>query len=161
MLNRTKRLFFLSLNKKSSFTLIELLIVIAILSLLAVGGIGQYYNSLKSGRDVRRKSDLQSIQKALETYYQDMGSYPAGTIPDPFCHPSGCATAQYMQKLPTDPGGDAYVYDSDGTYYKLYACIENPNDGGPGVNQDGYGQICGVGRCSQCRYGVSSTNTLP
>jgi len=161
MHHRTKRLLLLSLNNNSSFTLIELLIIITILSLLVIGGIGQYYNSLKSGRDARRKTDLQSIQKGLETYYQDSGNYPIGTIPDPFCHPSGCSTAQYMQKLPNDPAGSPYTYDSDGTYYKLYSCIENPNDNGPGVNQVGYGQTCGDGRCNPCRFGISSTNTVP
>lgn len=158
---RTKRLLSVSIKDSSSFTLIELLVVLTILSLLVVGGISQYYNSLKSGRDARRKADLQTVQKALETYYQDLNSYPVGAIPDPFCHPSGCSTAQYIQTLPSDPSGSPYVYDSDGTYYKLYSCIENPNDGGPGVNQAGYGQSCGVGRCQACRFGLSSTNTTP
>ena len=133
--------------------------MISILGLLIIGGLSQYYNSIKSARDARRKSDLQSIQKALETYYQDLGGYP-GTIPDPFCHPTDCATAQYMTTLPKDPSGEPYFYESDGTYYRLYACIENPNDNGPGVNQAGYTPACGIDRCNPCRYGISSTNTV-
>lgn len=151
-------------KRTKGFTLIEILIVIGIISILAVVGFGQYNNSLRAGRDGRRKTDLQTIQRTLEEYYQDLDSYPSDSdskIPDPLCHPSGCGTTQYIQRLPTDPGGTPYVYISDGTYYRLYACIENPNDAGPGVNQSGYGQVCGGGRCDPCRFGVSSTNISP
>ena len=146
------------------FTLIELLIVIGILSILAIASFASYGNSLMSGRDGRRKADLQTIQRALEEYYLDLNSYPTdigSTVPDPLCHPNGCATAQYILRMPNDSSGTPYTYISDGTYYQLYACIENSNDNGPGVNQSGYGQVCGVGRCNPCRFGVSSTNTSP
>jgi len=154
------------LTSKKGFTLIELLIVLSIIGILAALGFSSYVNSVKAGRDARRKTDLQTIQKGLETYYQDVGSYPIGSIPNPFCHPSGCASAQYLPLLPSDPSNIPYVYDSsDGSYYKLYSCIENPNDNGPGVNQDGYGLDCsgggGGGRCNPCRFGISSTNTTP
>ena len=159
--------------RKSGFTLLELLIVISIISMLAILGFTSYINSLKSAKDGRRKADLQTIQKGLETYYQDNNSYPtdaAGSVPvDPlepnsFCHPSGCDVAKYLETLPKDPGGSNYVYESDGTYYKLYSCLENVNDNGPGVKQDGYGPDCSNGaggRCQQCHFGISSTNTTP
>ncbi|OGK17038.1 hypothetical protein A2774_01260 [Candidatus Roizmanbacteria bacterium RIFCSPHIGHO2_01_FULL_39_12c] len=142
-----------------SFTLIELLVVLAILGIFAVLGFSSYMNSLRSGKDARRKTDLQTIQKALEEYYLDNQAYPVGSIPDPFCHPGGCATAQYLPVLPKDQGGTPYAYESsDGAYYRLYSCIENPNDAGAGVNQSGYGISCGFGICDPCRYGVSSSN---
>lgn len=150
--------------KAKGFTLIEFLIVITILLVLSVLGFSNYLNSLKAGKDGRRKADLQAIQRALETYYQDNNAFPA-VLPDTngaaFCHPSGCATSTYMQILPKDPGGSPYVYISDGISYQLYSCIENANDKGPGVKQDGYGQSCGGGACNPCKYGISSTNTTP
>jgi len=153
-----------------AFTLIELLIVILIIGIFAVLGFSSYMNSIKSGKDARRKTDLASIQKALETYYQDNNAYPVpiGTaVPNTggaFCHPLGCATVTYLQTLPNDQGGTPYYYVSTGPSYQsyqLYSCIENTNDSGPGVKQSGYGISCGAGRCNPCRFGISSTNTTP
>lgn len=124
-------------------------------------GFSNYFNSLKSGKDGRRKTDLQSIQRGLELYYQDIGRYPDPPLSDPLCHPNGCSRATYIQSLPKDPSRSDYVYVSDGSFYQLYACIENANDSGPGVNQAGYGQSCGGGPCDPCKFGVSSTNTTP
>lgn len=155
--------------KSKGFTLLELLIVIAIIGILAVLGFSNYMNALKSGKDARRKVDLQTIQKALETYYQDNQVFPlpdAGsavpTSGNSFCHPDGCDVETYLEKLPKDPSGGNYVYVStDQTSYQLYSCIENVNDNGPGVKQGGYGISCGVNQCDPCKYGVSSTNTTP
>ena len=152
------------------FTLLELLIVIAIISILAIAGFGSFLNSIKSGKDAHRKTDLNSIQKALELYYQDSQAYPipVGTsLPSTdgsLCHPTDCDTATYLKTLPGDVNGTAYYYNSDGTSYQLYSCLENANDTGPGVNQAGYvGTSCGNAgtRCEICRYGISSPNTIP
>lgn len=133
--------------KNKGFTLIEVLITMIIIGLLSVMGISNYMNSFKSGRDARRKSDLKTIQTALENYYQDNNSYPVGSIPDPFCHPDGCDIAQYLQTLPRENSSVEYAYDSaDGTYYKIYSCIENTGDNGPGVDQNGYVPDCSGGR---------------
>ncbi|PIP15252.1 hypothetical protein COX47_00635, partial [Candidatus Roizmanbacteria bacterium CG23_combo_of_CG06-09_8_20_14_all_35_49] len=58
------------MNRKA-FTLIELLLVIIILGVLATLIIGNFFTSLKKGRDARRKGDLEQIQRALEMYYED------------------------------------------------------------------------------------------
>lgn len=147
---------------KSGFTLIELLIVISIIGILVGLGFSNYLNSLKAGRDTKRKTDLQGIQRALEIYYEDNQAYPPSlTFGTSFCHPSGCATAKYMEMLPQDSVGANYVYltDASGSFYQLYSCIENPNDSNPGV-QD-YLPSCGTGVCNPCRFGVSSSNTTP
>jgi len=64
-------------QKNFGFTLMELLIVIAILGLLATIGLGSFRTSQMKGRDAQRKSDLSQIQKALEMYYNDYSGYPA------------------------------------------------------------------------------------
>ncbi len=66
---------------KKGFTLVELLVVVAIIGLLA--GIATVsVNSVRTkARDARRVADIKQIQNALEIYYSDAGSYPA-TIAD-------------------------------------------------------------------------------
>ncbi len=152
------------MGRKKAFTLIELLIVIAILGSLAALITGNFFNSLKKGRDARRKQDLQNIQKGLEQYYEDTRRYPATlTLGSTLCNPAGCGTRTYMQKVPSDPSSFTYYYatDTDGTYYKLYSCIESDLDEGENVDQAGYSGTdcsCGVGN-SACKFAVSSSNT--
>lgn len=63
---------------KKSFTLIELLIVIAIISAIIIGflAILDPFGQIKKSWDVKRKADLSSLQKALEDWYNDKGCYP-------------------------------------------------------------------------------------
>lgn len=155
----------MNLKIHKGFTLIELMIVIVILGVLATLISGNFFTSLKKGRDARRKTDLEQLQRALEMYYEDKGSYPAVaqvTFGGKLCETVACAADEkiYMQKLPEDPSSNIYVYQTTGNDYKLYTCIENNLDQGPGVKQDGYaGTNCGV--CGVCKYGISSPNTTP
>ena len=63
-----------------SFTLIELLIVIAIIAILAAVIIASTGNARKNARDVRRTQDLDALKTALEFYYDDHKKYPQGNI---------------------------------------------------------------------------------
>lgn len=161
----------------SGFTLMELLVVMAILGVLIVAGLGSFTSSQKKSRDVKRKSDLRQISLAMETYYNDFGSYPSsdssthqikgcgvsGTTACDWGSPwkktpaTGAATV-YMIALPDDPSSSrSYYYDSDGTYYKLYASLENDRDEGAGVKLTGYGSLT-CGGTNICTYGISSPN---
>lgn len=63
-------------TKTSGFTLIELMIVIAIIGLLSsMVSVSLSYARIKA-RDARRISDLAQIRTALELYYSDHGTYP-------------------------------------------------------------------------------------
>lgn len=64
--------------KQKGFTLLELLTVIAIISLLANTAIAAAYTTRVKARDAKRLSDLNTISKALELYYADNSSYPMG-----------------------------------------------------------------------------------
>ena len=158
-------------SSKKGFTLLELMIVIVILGVLTTLISGNFLNSLKRGRDTRRKADLQNIQKALELFYEDKKAYPTFNIfatEGALCETQvsgSCASSEkaYMQKVPADTTGDCdYLYVSDGTQYQLYSTIENAEDQGQGVIQSdngGYASTdCG---CGVCEFGVSSSNTTP
>lgn len=62
-------------STKKAFTLIELLIVIAIIGILAGVILVSTSNSNKNARDAKRKSDLNQIATALHTFYASNGSF--------------------------------------------------------------------------------------
>lgn len=156
---------------KSGFTLIELLVVIMILGILAALISGNFFTSLKKGRDAKRKADLEQTQRALEMYYEDKKTYPTFTFPfgGKLCETSSCASSEkvYMQKVPNDPiSGKTYQYlSSTGTDYKLFACLENNQQILPYQSSD-YSLTCGncknqAGGTVVCIWGVSSSNISP
>lgn len=130
------KVYFSSVNfphsTRKGFTLIELLVVISVIAILTTLLMANFVGIRQRGRDGQRKSNLYSIQSALELYRADNGIYP-DTDSFPACGASltgGDATSVYMQTVPCDPLDDSdYEYVSlDGTTYTLIGCLENQND---------------------------------
>jgi type IV pilus assembly protein PilA len=69
---------------QEGFTLIELLVVILIIGILAAVAIPAFLNQKGKATDANVKSDINSAQTALETYYTDNQTYvlPTGVNPD-------------------------------------------------------------------------------
>lgn len=111
---------------KKGFTLIEILVVITIMGILTALGSVSYINSLKSTRDTRRKSDLEQIRQALESYRSDSStsSYPNHTLANTI--PTSMAPT-YINPIPTDPttGADYEYTRLTTTTYKLCTNLEN------------------------------------
>ena len=128
------------------FTLIELLVVMVIIGLLAGLILPNFMSARERARDVRRKSDLEQIQKALELYKMDQlpSAYPATADLD--LNAAGVCDLTwsvggnvYLSKVPCDPknpdGGATneyrYIYTrnaTDSLKYTLTACLENKSD---------------------------------
>lgn len=64
-------------KSKSGFTIVELVIVIVIIAILTTITIVAYRGVQGRARDDRRKTDIATITKAMEIYYDDNGRYPA------------------------------------------------------------------------------------
>jgi len=117
--------------RKNGFTMIELLVVLAILGLLLTLGLNTYSRSLSRGRDAKRVEDMKQIQKGFELYYSINDSEypmnPAGPLvstvfDDEQFFPTG---------LPVAPAnGLDYVGESDGSIYMVCAGLENPDNYG-------------------------------
>ncbi len=70
----------LSLRRQAGFTLMELLIVIAIVGILVSVSVVSYSSAQRKSRDSRRHTDMKALQSAWEQYYADNASnYPGGT----------------------------------------------------------------------------------
>ena len=135
-------------KQKRGFTLIEILIVVAIIAILAsvvLIGLGP---TQRAGRDARRISDLHEVQTALQLYYNHNAKYPstadyATLITDL----EGDATIGVTQ-VPNDPNnasGATYSYsDTDsGQNYVIGAQLETGSQVFNGYNAPA--NIGGVG----------------
>ena len=87
------------------FTLVELMIVIAIIGVLAAALFPAMTGYLARSRDTARVSHVGQTITALGTLFQDADSYQNGsTAALPNCINTGVALSKYMGgKVPTDP----------------------------------------------------------
>src|SRR3989338_9309075 len=130
--------------KRKGFTLIEILIVVAIIAILVTLVVPNFLGIRIRARDAKRKSDLSQIQKALELYKSDQSppTYP----PSGFNEASNCNQCWsqdgwgvctgniYFKKFPCDPkdyANSPYYYNldaDDNLTYTLTSCLENGQD---------------------------------
>jgi hypothetical protein len=131
---------------------------------------------MQKAQDAKRKGDLSQMQKALETYYNDYGQYPAqasssdyrikGLDGNPVSW--GGSWDPYMTKLPADPtSSKKYVYVSSGQSYYIYASLDRKGNDSQACKSNGdpcvsavtnnVSTVCG----DNCNYGVSSPNVSP
>lgn len=153
MINKTRR----------GFTLIEILIVVAIIAILAsvvLVGLGP---TQRAGRDARRISDLRQTQTGLELYYSKCGFYP-GTAALAACGAANNAAATTwaamsasltgssigVNQIPNDPNTAAtYFYGTPGASantYTIGATLEDVNNQALNSDLDGNsnGVACGT-----------------
>lgn len=105
---------------KRGFTLIELLVVITIISILVTVGSVSYQRAVRLSRDSKRKTDLEQIRQALETYRSENGVYPAS---DSW---QDTLEAGYVTVIPSDPTNPyTYTVGGDSTTYNLCATLES------------------------------------
>lgn len=101
---------------KKGFTLIEMLIVIAVIGVLASLTLPAINNARSKARDTRRIADLHSIRTVLETYVNEKATYPKD-IYDSSIFNAGV--------IPNDPLGGEYMYKKSASGYILGSCLEN------------------------------------
>ena len=77
------------------FTLIELIIVMAIIATLLTIAVPRYYASLDRSKEAVLKENLYQMRDSIGKYYADKGKYPA-TL-------DALASDKYLRKVPVDP----------------------------------------------------------
>jgi general secretion pathway protein G len=107
-------------KRKNGFTLIELVIVIAILGILAGLAIPRFLDSRAQAQGAKLLGDLRTIDSAISIYQARTGSYPESL--------DILVTENYLASIPSSPtgsmlittnGGSEKTYTSADAEYKL------------------------------------------
>src|SRR5215510_4128188 len=101
--------------KNRGFTLLELLVVVAILGLLVGFVAPRYFGQLGKSEVNTARAQIDALEKALDQYRLDTGRYPSAElglkalVERPQSEPKW--NGPYLRKaVPLDPWGKAYVY---------------------------------------------------
>ena len=90
-------------SKNTGFTLVELLVVLAILALLLTLAVPRYFSSIERAKEASLRQDLNTLRESIDKFYADTGKYPT-VLQD-------LVERKYIRKLPQDP-----ITESDATW---------------------------------------------
>ena len=105
-------------RRQAGFTIIELLIVVAIIGIIVVLAIPNLIAAIQRSRQSRTMADIRMISEGVEAYQNDHSFYPVvdnGTV-----SALSADLAVYIRKFnDLDGWGEPIFYESDGTQYTV------------------------------------------
>jgi general secretion pathway protein G len=102
-------------RRESGFTLIEMLVVMAVIATLLTLAVPRYFSNLEKSREAVLHQSLALLRETLDKYYGDTGRYP-DALDELVAH-------KYLRSVPTDP-----ITDSNATWIPVPP--EEPQMGG-------------------------------
>ena len=128
------------MESSRAFTLIELLIVVAIIGILAAIAVPNFMNAQLRAKITRAYSDMGALGKALDMYFLDHNGFPPSNYIESYpTRPFRRLTTPiaYMSGLPQDPfrGSMAnqkhHLITASGPDYTYYMCDDTDAYDGP------------------------------
>ena len=83
---------------RDGFTLIELIVVMAIVAMLVALAAPRYFRSVERSKEAVLRQDLSVMRDAIDKFYGDSGKYPEAL--------DDLVTKRYLRKIPPDPVTD-------------------------------------------------------
>jgi general secretion pathway protein G len=125
-------------RRQAGFTLVEVMVVVVILGILAAIIVPKIMSRPEQARLVKAKQDILAIQSALDLYKLDSGVYPSTdqglqalvTKPSSTPVPQNWKSDGYLQRLPTDPWGEAYQYTNENDKLRIFSYGPKGKEGG-------------------------------
>ncbi len=121
----------------AGFTLLELLVVVAIIGLLVGYVAPRYFGQVGKAESATARAQIDALEKALDQYRLDTGHYPsseaglAALVAKPANEPKW--NGPYLKKaVPLDPWNNAYVYKQPGEKGGDFDLVSYGKDGKPG-----------------------------
>ncbi len=109
------------------FTLVELMVVIAIIGFLAAVIAPQFFRQIGRGQRAAAQMQIKNIESALGMYYSENYEYPdtlAALVPE------------YLPQIPVDPWGNPYHYSKNSQHGQAFDLASWGADGAPGGTGD-------------------------
>jgi general secretion pathway protein G len=82
-------------HAQNAFTLVELLVVMAIIATLLTIAVPRYFHSVEKSREAVLHQNLALMREMLDKYYGDNGKYPDSL--------EQLVSRKYLRSLPSDP----------------------------------------------------------
>jgi general secretion pathway protein G len=101
-------------HHEAGFTLVELMIVMAIISILALLAIPYYKTAIRHAREAALKEDLQTMRAAIDSYTMDKQKAPQSL--------DDLVQEGYLREIPEDPmthQKDTWVTDTSEAMYSI------------------------------------------
>ncbi|MGB0065203.1 MAG: type II secretion system protein [Terracidiphilus sp.] len=101
-------------RQSAGFTLIELVIVIAIIMILLTMAVSQYTGAVRHAREAALKEDLQTMRTAIDSYTMDKQKAPQSL--------DDLVQDGYLKTIPEDPmtrSKDTWVPDTSDAMYSI------------------------------------------
>lgn len=132
-------------GRKAGFTLIEILVVIAVLAMLAALVAPNVFQHVGTAKDATARSQIELLGAALDAYRLDNGRYPTTEqgldalqrqpVSEPI--PSNWRGPYLRKEVPVDPWGTPYIYLSPGEVNpRGYDLLSLGADGVPGGEEE-------------------------
>jgi len=136
----------ISSNKQQGFTLIEIIVVVVIIGILATFVAPKFMGKTDTARITKAKSDILSLESALDLYKLDNYTYPTTdqglealiSVPSSDPVPTNWQKGGYIKKLQKDPWQRDYLYLSPGEHGEvdIYSLGADGVEGGEDSNAD-------------------------
>jgi general secretion pathway protein G len=147
-------------SRKKGFTLVELLVVVAILAILSVALLPSVLGYSDKARNTRAAKDIRNFNTVVEAFAATDGNYPEASLDTD--NPRSIASVMQSKGVnwtgdatgKTDPWGNPYYYDIVDDYY----CIASSGKNGTlGDNDD----ICNIGGKASKKASGLDGNAIP
>ena len=143
-LNTTRSLNRSRARKQRGFTLIELMVVLAIIGILAALVVPSVLGRADDARVTAARTDVGNLAQALKLYKLDNQRFPTAEqglqalVVRPSAEPVPTNWKSYLDKLPADPWGRPYQYLNPGLKGEIDVMSwgADGQSGGEGVNAD-------------------------
>ncbi|MEA3506689.1 MAG: type II secretion system protein [Elusimicrobiota bacterium] len=112
----------MNLKNNRAFTLIELMIVIAIIGILAASAVPKFANLINKAKESTAKGNLGAIRSAVTIYYADRLEYPTeldGLVPKNINRLPGAAVPTYTGGGPGEWDDNEFISTTSGEYQDL------------------------------------------
>ena len=131
-------------SKKHGFTLIEMLVVVAIMATLAAMIAPRLIQKAGDAQVTAAKGDIQRIASTLDMYKLDNFNYPSADqgldalVQKPNGTPEAKNWKKYLNEAPRDPWGNEYYYSYPGenSQFDVYSLGADGLQGGEGHDAD-------------------------